>query len=485
MPCLLLVSTVAQEATTAERKPVPATLESKIQAVLNDPSLKKALVGIDVVALDNGQRIYSLRKDESFVVASNMKLVTTAAALDILGPDYKFRTSVYRTGPLDPATGALKGGLVIRGVGDPNISGRFLNDDVCAVPNAWAAAVRKAGVTEVQGDIIADDTLFDRVYVPTTWPRNQMDHWYCAQVCALSFNDNCLNISIAAAKTVGAPAAVRIEPDTSYVNVTKNCVTVAARKDHAVILARKPDTNDIRVGGGFWIGSPPSKDFITIHNPALYLATVFREALERAGVKVAGKAALADRPMREATVPENEIAASESSLDGTIAVTNQRSQNFYAEQLLKTVGAVKTGQGTFESGCAAVSDFLRRLDGAGSDFVVADGSGLSKTNRLPPALMTALLRHMYEHRFREAYVSSLAQPGEEGSLRKRFTGEPYRGRVLAKTGYVAGASCLSGYLTTMKGRTLAFAIFMNKFSGNNAAMHVLQDRICKALIDLE
>jgi D-alanyl-D-alanine carboxypeptidase/D-alanyl-D-alanine-endopeptidase (penicillin-binding protein 4) len=246
------------------------------------------------------------------------------------------------------------------------------------------------------------------------------------------------------------------------------------------------------VGGSCWIGSPPFTEYQTIHNPALYLATVFKEALERAGVKVTGTVRLADQPLKEIEIPANEVTASESALDWTITVTNQRSQNFYAEQLLKTMGALKTGLGTFESGCSVVSGFLKRLGGtapaspqAGDQFVVADGSGLSKTNRLTPAQMTSLLRHMHGHKFRDAYLSSLAVPGEEGSLKKRFTKEPYRGHVLAKTGYVAGASCLSGYLTTRAGRPLAFAIFMNKFNAGNPTMHVLQDAICKALVDMD
>jgi D-alanyl-D-alanine carboxypeptidase/D-alanyl-D-alanine-endopeptidase (penicillin-binding protein 4) len=278
---------------------------------------------------------------------------------------------------------------------------------------------------------------------------------------------------------------VTLKPETSYVNVTRSCLTTGSRKEHAIVLARKPGANDILVGGKCWIGSPPLEEFITIHNPALYLATVFKEALERAGVKVVGAVRLADRPMKEAETPENEVASFGSWLSGTIAVANKRSQNFYAEQLFKVLGALKGGVGSFETGAAGVREFLNRLDGEGKSFVVTDGSGLSKTNRLTPALMTALLRHMYEHKFRDAFLGSLAVPCEEGSLEKRFKDEPYRSAVIAKTGYVAGASCLSGYAATRKERMLAFAIFMNRFNAGNPHMHALQDKICRALVDME
>ena len=485
LPILTALLAAAVAPARGESRGEPPSLERKIQAVLGDSSLKKASVGIDVVALDTGAHVYSLQKDDPFVVASNMKLVTTAAALDLLGPDHKFRTAVYRTGPLDPPTGVLSGNLIIRGVGDPNISGRFFNEDVCAVPNAWAAEILKMGVKEVRGDIIADDTLFDRTYVCPTWPKNQRDHWYEAEGCGLSFNDNCLNITIQPGKAVGDPALVTIQPDTRYVTVNRSCTTTANRREHAIVLARKPGTNEIIVGGKCWIGSPPLKEFITIHDPALYFATVFKEALERAGIKVTGSAVLADRPLMDIETPANLMACSESSLDLTIAVTNKRSQNLYAEQLFKVLGALKTGVGTFESGQAAVSEFLARLGGDAKSFLVTDGSGLSKTNRLTPALMTALLRQMYEHKSRQAFIASLAVPGEDGSLEKRFKDEPYRSHVIGKTGYVAGASCLSGYITTRKGRVMAFAIFMNKFRGSNIEMHRLQDRICRALVDLE
>ena len=482
---LIFLSVGLSSAASSGPRGEPSSLERKIQAVLKDSSLKKAGVGIDVVALDTGEHVYSLQKDAPFVVASNMKLVTTAAALDLLGPDFKFRTAVYRLGPVDPSTGVLSGGLVIRGVGDPNISGRFFNDDLYAVPNAWAAAIKKLGVQEIRGDIVADDTLFDRTYVCPGWPSNQRDHWYEAEVCALSYNDNCLNVTIGPGPAPGTPAVVTIKPDTSYVTVTRSCVTTGSRKEHAIVLARKLGTNEILVGGKCWIGSPPLEEFITIHNPALYLATVFKEALERAGVKVVGAVRLADRPMKEAETPENEVASFGSWLSGTIAVANKRSQNFYAEQLFKVLGALKGGVGSFETGAAGVREFLNRLDGEGKSFVVTDGSGLSKTNRLTPALMTALLRHMYEHKFRDAFLGSLAVPCEEGSLEKRFKDEPYRSAVIAKTGYVAGASCLSGYAATRKERMLAFAIFMNRFNAGNPHMHALQDKICRALVDME
>jgi D-alanyl-D-alanine carboxypeptidase/D-alanyl-D-alanine-endopeptidase (penicillin-binding protein 4) len=331
---------------------------------------------------------------------------------------------------------------------------------------------------------VADDTLFDRVYICPSWPKNQLDHWYCAEVCALSFNDNCLDVSITPANRVGASAAVTCLPETAYVTLTKNCMTVADRRQHAIILARKPGTNEIRIGGSCWIGSPPLKENITIHNPALFFATIFKECLERAGVKVTGEARLTDEPLKEIEVPANEVAASESPLDYVVQFTNKRSQNLCAEQLFKTLGAVKTGAGTFEGGAAAVRDFLSRLQVGQDPCVVADGSGLSKMNRLTPAVMTALLRHMYEHKYREAFVNSLAVPGEEGSLKKRFLDEPYCSRVRAKTGYVAGASCLSGYATTRGGRALAFAIFMNKYAVSNLTMHALQDKIVKALVDM-
>jgi D-alanyl-D-alanine carboxypeptidase/D-alanyl-D-alanine-endopeptidase (penicillin-binding protein 4) len=280
----------------------------------------------------------------------------------------------------------------------------------------------------------------------------------------------------------GSLASVKIEPDTSYVSIINRCRTTISKSKHAYSLYRKPFTNMISVKGNFWTKAYPGKEYIAINNPPLYMATVFKEILEGKNIRVMGKARVIDETDMYAIQEDNILATTTSSLRQSIAVANKRSQGFYAEQILKTLGAIINDEGSFSGGLDVIKDFLTRLGIPEDQYQIDDGSGLSKKNKLTPDTITTLLNYMYNHKDADIFVKSLPISGTDGTLKKRLKEEPYKSRVMAKTGYVYGARTLSGYVKTLDEEVIAFSILVNEIKGGTWKAKRLQDIICRFLV---
>lgn len=455
-------------------------LNSRIQLLLNNPSLRNVSYGISVVSLNKNTPLFSYRDSDLFSVASNMKLLTTTAALEYLGPDFEYKTTVEARGKIKK-TGELDGDIIIRGSGDPNLSGRFYNDNITAIPESWASAVKNRGILKITGDIIADDRVFDRIYTNPNWPENQMSEWYCAPSCGLSFNDNCVDITVVSDKKPGNTVNLLIEPGTSYFQIFNTCISTANKNEHAYSMYRKPGTNQIFIKGKFWINAPPKKNWITAHNPALYLATVFKEILEKNGVTVQGNVRVIDETDYFNNGLE-EIAVTVSTMKESIFVTNKNSQNFYAEQILKTLGWQMKGKGSSNTGIEVLHDFMDKLGFSPEEYQIDDGSGLSRGNKLSPGIITTILMYASKRPYSNVLFGSLPVSGKDGGLRHRMISPPYKNRIHAKTGYIARTSALSGYIDTTNGETLAFSILMNNFK-DISAIRKMQDSICQILVD--
>ena len=454
------------------------TLEESLKAVIKSPILKKMSYGINIVRPGNNTPVFNRRGEELFGVASNLKLLTTAAALEYLGPNFEYKTYVTAHGSITPS-GELLGNLVIKGCGDPNISGRFYQGNTTTIPDAWAAAVAGRGIHRISGDIVADDTVFDRNYTNPNWPVNQLSQWYCAPSCGLSFNDNCVDITVLPSKKVGDTVSLLVEPNTAYITIVNTCTYTANKKEHGYSLYRKPGTNQITVKGKFWINAVSEKQWVTIHNPALYLATVFKEALVRKGVAVAGNTRLVSESDLSAVKGET-IASTVSTMEQTVAVTNKHSQNFYAEQILKTLGAQTQGSGTAQAGLTVLNNFMKKLGFDAQEYQVLDGCGLSKGNRLSPNMITSILTYMSKHPAKNVFYNSLPSSGVDGSLQHRIASPKYTNKIHAKTGYIAGVSALSGYVDTATGDIIVFSFLINNVKSLRDARKI-QDDVCAAL----
>lgn len=471
----------AAAAANGGTSPSEPYLERKLNSLLKSHDIKDADVSLRVVSAENGEVLFSYHANRPLKVASNMKLLTTAAALTTLGRDFTYTTCVRMTGVL--SNGVLSGDVILTGSGDPNISGRFYGGNVTAVPEMWVDAVEGMGVEVVEGDIVVDDTVFDREYVNPTWPRNQLSRWYCAQISGLSMNDNCIDITILPASEPGGGVKTIIEPETDYVNIINTCKTTAKKSDHLYALFRKDGTNDIYLRGSFWNGVERQKEWVTIDRPPLFTAAVFKGILSDRGIAVRGDCRFVRGTDREGIRKAETLVCTASTLEQAIKVTNTSSQNFYAEQLLKTVGAAVYDEGTFSAGLEVIREMISGLGHDRSEYEVADGSGLSHGNRLTTSIITDLLCFMYKHKHGDVFIGSLPVAGVSGTLKKRMVDPPYKGRTRAKTGYILSASALSGYTETLDGDMLVFSLLINDFDVSNRLVKRVQDSICRALVD--
>lgn len=441
-------------------------LRDRLDALVQDLKLKDARVGVLVFSVRDGAAVYARNERDPLKLASNTKLLTTAAALCRLGPDFAFRT----------ALGTAGNDLHVFGGGDPNISGRFHDDDPTAVFKAWAAKLKAAGVAGV-GDIVLHAGIFDEVQTHPEWKVHDPWWWWGAPFGALSLNDNCVDVTVEPAGP-GKPCKVSLSPDTAYVTID-NRTRSAAKPQKPFGFTRARGTNEISLRGE--VGAKATYP-VAIHDPVRWFGAVLKETLVRCGIEVSGK--IAESPAsREEVGGFKELAAHESGLLPTLGACNKPSQNFYAEMLLRTLGWKLKGKGTTANGLAAVREFLVQEVGM-EEVSQADGSGLTRENSAAAADLVKLLLYMRRHKNGKEFAESLPANGApKGTLRSRLTAPELKGRLRAKTGHIAGVSTLSGYAESAGGDTFVFSILVN--SGANASTSPadrLQDQLCELLL---
>ena len=481
--CLLILLAVCfscggTDAQSAER--TSEYVAAEIRQSLASHPIPGVRRGIVVRRLSDGKEIFSLRGTELYQIASNTKLFATAAALWALGPNYEFRTSLIANGEVED--GKLNGDLVVVGGGDPNLSGRLHGGDVMTVPREMAAAVKRAGIQMITGGLVMDDRLFDRVSRAPGWPQGESLWWYCAPVSALSFNDNCVDVTVKGAKAAGRAAKVSVSPDLPHVRVISRCKTCEKKQSQRVSFKRNAE-GAIVVGGCIRAAFTRSES-ITVEDPPLFLAAALRAELTALDIRVLGKDRLVYDGER-ARAEAREILVWRTRLTDAVATANRRSQNFLAEQILKTRGAARGGIGTFETGAEAVSEFLTAAGFPLDAVHLVDGSGLSPGNRATPQAIAALLDTMYRSELKDAFCGSLAVNGEqETTLRSHMTNPDIRGRIRAKTGTIKGRGirALSGYAEAVAGEVYAFSILSNGFQSKRLGTVLdAEEAVCRAL----
>ena len=434
--------------------------------------------GVHIVDVESGEPVYNYQANRPRILASNTKLFTTAAALDVLGPGFFFETPLLAAGKVEEGT--LKGPLAVLGSGDPNLSGRQFFGDSFAVFRKWAWALRGQGVQRVTGDLYLVNGLFEGAWVHPDWPRDQLTRWYEAPVDSLSFNDNCVLVKVYPGLRVGERGRIEVLPRVPLFEVTGNLRTIGSARQQWVTIDRELGTNTLKVDGRIYLRSEPVEKWVAVEDPVQYFGAALRQAMVEEGVVLEGKVFRADALPKEAWRP---VDVHRSDLLTTLEVINKRSQNFYAESILKGLGARHCDRGDWTGGLRAVLEFAERIGVELEDLNLVDGSGMSRNNRATARHLTSLLRAMYFHRWGQEFLRTLPYSGEiDLSWEKRLADPPYRGNVFAKTGTLNGVSTLSGYAKAKSGRLYAFSILCNQTHSTWEAKRV-QDRIVRALID--
>lgn len=465
-------------AATALADPSPAALRKTIDRLVARPDLASAFWGIEVRGLDTGRTVYALNAEKAFRPASALKIVTTAAAIDAFGPEARIRTTVETAGRLD-RFGRILGDVYLVGRGDPNLSGRFDAGRRTAAFETMADVLVAAGVRRIEGRLIGHEGAFSGERRGSDWSWEDLVWSYGAEVSALSFNDNAVDLSLRPGERPGDPAFLDVSPLTPYVTVVSTVTTTATGTQEDVTLTKLPGSNRVLLSGGV----PPSGGWegrVAVEDPARYAASVFAEVLAAKGILVTGGVGTSS-----STLPAGLriLAAHEgATMAEMIRVVNKESENLHAEMLLRLVGLRVKGEGSAEKGHEAIAEFLRRLRVPDGGWGLTDGSGLSRTDLVTPRGLVALLVAMDRHPHAAAFRESLAIAGVDGTLEKRMRGTAAERLVLAKTGTLRLANALAGYATTRWGERLAFAIFVNNHVGKGREAVAAIDDMTQALV---
>lgn len=442
-------------------------LRADLSRIVREPGWRSAEFGVIVVSLDRGDTLFALNPDLPLAPASNMKLYSTAAALYYLGPDFRYSTFALAAGEV--VNGTLIGDLLLYGTGDPSISRRMLSGSKTAL-NQLADSLAARGIREVQGNVVGDGSYFDDAWIGRDWDDDDRMAWYAAPVGALSFAENMISVRVLPGD-VGGAAQIRTAPETRGLSVS-NAVRTVARGGTHVRYEHGP--RGLVLTGQIQRGHPGIARSLPVVDPGNYAAAAFREVLEERGIAVTGEVRTVTESGRSpvgfvgsaATVggaaPPRVLAVYSSPPLAEIAsVTNHISHNLFAEALLKTVGRVALGDGSFEGGSRAIRYFLECEAGADSASLhIVDGSGLSKTNRVTARTTVELLGYMRGSDVWEAFHASLPEAGNARGLRRMF-GTAAAGNLRAKTGTIQNVSSLSGYVRAANGEWLAFSIIAN------------------------
>jgi PBP4 family serine-type D-alanyl-D-alanine carboxypeptidase len=314
------------------------------------------------------------------------------------------------------------------------------------------------------------------------WSWGDLVWCYGAEVSALSFHDNCAELEVAPGERVGEPAAVEAIPRSAHYRVVSTVTTSAAGTEEDLKLERDFGTNVIRLSGTLPLEGAPWKGAVALEDPARYAATAFADILEAKGIRVTGGAATSSEPLPP--VGLRVLAETESpTMAALVKGVNKPSQNLWTEMLLRLLGARVKGVGSVEAGHEAAGEFLERLGVVSSAWAFQDGSGLSRSDLLPPRDLAALLVAMDRHPHAAAFRESLPIAGADGTLKNRMKGTSAEGRIVAKTGSLRHVSALAGYAHRRDGSRLAFAIAVNHFTVPSDEARAAIDEICRALVE--
>jgi len=452
-----------------------STLPERLTSLMNGSVARNSDTSLQVVDVESGGLVAEKGPRTPLAPASNMKLFTTGAAIDLLHPDFEVTTTVYMRGAVD-AAGTLTGDVKVVGRGDPTIGGRFHDGHATAVIDEWVTDLKRAGVKTVRGNLIFEYGYMDTEYIHPTWPENQLVNWYEAPVAAFTMQEGCVAVRVLPSRPRGK-CVVQLEPPTNYLEVENNCVTGRGLP----FITRIRGTNSIIVRGGVPSRSGLTEVFVTIENPIQYFATVTAETFARGGLKVQGDVVVTGHDVRPDWQPVSQHA---TPLNVLVFVVNKKSQNHYAEEVVKMLGAEEKKEGSWAAGTGVVTDWLTGKIGVpAGEYHQADGSGMSRDNRASANAFIHLLRYMWKSPWREDFVSSLPYSGDPDSkFGHRLRQPPFARQVYAKTGYIVGVVGLSGYVHAASGKIYAFSFLFNRYHVGVYAVYQLQDELLREII---
>lgn len=439
--------------------------ERSINAFLSDSSMWHASVSLCVNNAENGERVIAVNSEKSLIPASVMKLITSAAALELLGPEYTFKTSISYTGSLNKRSGKLKGDIIIRGGGDPALGSRYFSDHYQDFAGKWINEIRNLGIKKIEGRILTDDSYYDYQPVPAKWLWEDTGNYYGAGVYGLSVFDNTLEIHLKTSSENTIPVIKRIVPSESRVEFS-NMLIAAGTSDECYVFS-SPYSKSGWIAGSI---PPDSEDFIlkaSVTDPPLLIATIITNRLDSENITVSGDPSTFRSELKKLSgeiVLINETIS--PPLKDIIEVLNHESVNLYAEHLLKELGKKYKYEGSTAAGIEVIKGFLQSAGIETDGMFMEDGSGLSALDAINTKELNKLLIYMKNRsRFFPEYLSSLPAAGKEGTMKSCFKDPVFESRLRAKSGSMTKVRSYAGYFTAASGKNFVFSIIINNYTG--------------------
>ncbi len=447
-----------------------AAVQSAVQALARTDGMESGTVAVAVLPLTGGSPVIDFNGKKSVVPASTMKILTTGAALETLGPDFRFTTELQLAGD----------DVLIRGTGDPTLA-EYKWTSLFA---EWKAALAKAGVTKVAGRVIGDDSHFASQRIPDPWAWNDLGNYYAAGTCGLNFFSNSYSVYFKPGAAAGAPAAfLRTYPTPPGVQFVNEMRTGAYGSGDQGYIYCAPLGNRAVFRGTIPLGKSEFRIKGSSPDPALLCASLFTKYLRDNGIEVAGAPAT---PRTADSLPAADARKTiyttrSEPLSKLIRETNFESMNVYAESILKTLGREKSGKGSTVEGAKAVTSWIKTKGISTEGFVMHDGSGLSRANLITARQLVYILKALANGTHGDTFVASLPVAGKSGTLEFIGNGTAAEGRVRAKSGTLDRLKCYAGYCDTTSGERFAFAIMVNHYGKNYSPVKAGITRVMSSL----
>ena len=447
-----------------------AQTPAPVKWLLQAPYMRGASFSLVVKDVQEGRTVYCYDTDRLQSPASVLKTVATATALEILGEDYRYPTTLEYDGILE--SGTLEGNLYIKGSGDPSLGSSHFAPGQNKFLSTWIAALQKAGIKHITGSVISDESIFDTEGVSIKWLREDMGNYYAPGSYGISIFDNMYKLSLQTGAAGTRPVLKGTEPDIPFIRFKNYLKAAPVSSDSAYIIGAPLD--DVRYLYGVL---PANREAYVlkgdIPDPALYLARYLTDQLQQKGIRVDGSPSCYRIEVEENRWKKGErkeiVTTYSSTLREIASVCNHVSHNLYADALVKTVGLQYKPRrnemiSSFGRGVQVVKEYWEKKGLDVFPLRMNDGSGLAPADKVSAGFMGELLVYMAtESAVSDAFIASLPQAGIEGSVRNFLKGSKLQGKAHLKSGGITGVRSYAGYITK-DGKTYAVAVFSNNYS---------------------
>ena len=485
-----ILAAVAAVAANAACHPSPAAVRLKpdttvttaldvlrrdIDGVLAQPQLARGSWGVLVKSLNNDEILYQRNASKLMMPASNMKIVTLAAAAEKLGWDYRYDTTIAAAGSIEGGT--LQGDLIVVGSGDPSlVATDGMADRVFA---DWATQLKQRGIRAISGRVIGDDNGFEEETLGFGWMWDDLPTADSAGVGALQYNEGTVRVTVSPGPAAGDSAGISLSVGSSGLAIVNAVTTSASGTATSIDTRRLPGSMTLSLSGSIALGASPSALLVSVDNPTQFFVSAFRAALIANGIDVRGPAVDIDEVIDTPATRGTPIVSYRSAPLSTLAVRLMKiSQNQYAETLLKTVGAGPGAVPSAAAGWRAAQAIVERWGVPDGALIQRDGSGLTRYDFVTPEALVTILTHVdRDPRLKDPFEASLPIAGRDGTLANRMKGTPAEGNARAKTGSMTAVRGTSGYVTSADNEPLVFVILVNSYDSPGATITAAEDAI--------